>query len=280
LDPYQKKSYLQVKVYTNGPAFTWNSKFMRVKDEASKYPQQNKDYVYYWKMETNSSDKKVYSYHLKNISDKSIKFYDFTLTNNGGSYYLVDNLLMNPVFTEPGDNFQIVKYTYESGETPSVNWYADWASFYSSESGTDFCSGLNKVLEASRDAFSSIKGEIKESANDTDVFFDTFYSKEHIDGVNNEVIEDFLFFYQYTGNIGSIASQDIIDKRFYGYKSKIESCLPNFEERARDEDDEPDNLKIEYEAEVDYQTHYLRLEVKYDYATDSYKLELVVEETY
>jgi hypothetical protein len=39
LDAYEKKSYLKVKVFSKGPALMWNSKFMRVKDESSEFPE-------------------------------------------------------------------------------------------------------------------------------------------------------------------------------------------------------------------------------------------------
>lgn len=276
--PNQKSSYLQVKVYTNGPALTWNSKFLRVKSTTSSYPQQNQDYVYYWKSKDNSNGQTTYSYHLKNISSKRIKFYDYTLTNNGGVYYLVDNLLQKPVTTEPGESIQLVKYNWKSGETPSVNWYADWATF--APAGDAFCDGVNKILEASKEeGFSTIKGALKQSANDTDTFFDQYYCKEHVDGVNIEVIEDILFFWQYSGSIGSAAPKDVINQRFYEYKSKIEDCLPNFPEKPQ-ADDYTGELKAEYEAEVDNNMHYLRLEVVYDYSTANYKLELAIEEIY
>ena len=276
--PYQKTSYLQVKVYTNGPALTWNSKFMSATSEVSSYPVQNKDYVYYWKSDTKSDGMTTYSYYLKNISNRNIKFYDFTLTNNGGIYYLVDNLLQKPVVTKPGENLQIVRYDFKSGETPSLNWYADWS--VATPAGEPFCDGLNKILDASKDeGFSSIKGALKKGANDTDNLFDSYYCTEHIDGVNNEVIEDLLFFWQYKGVVGSPAPKDIINTRFYEYKAKIERCLPHFPEREQDAD-YTGELKAEYEAEVDFLMHYLRLQVEYDYVTSNYKLQLVVEEVY
>lgn len=279
LNPNQKSSYLQVKVYTNGPALTWNSKFMRVKDESSIYPQQNRDYVYYWKLISGLNDNKAYTYHLKNISEKTIKFYNFTLTDNGGEYDIIDHLLQKPAYTEPGESIQLVKYNYNSGETPSVNWYADWTSF--TRSSDAFCSGLIKILEASKDeAFSSIKGEIKEEANDTDTFFDSYYCKEHIDGIMNEAIEDIIFFYQYKGTIGTPGTQEIIHSRFYDYKSKIESCLPDFPEKKTDEEEDSGLFKVEYEAEVDYYIHFIRLEEVYDYISGNYSLDLVVEEAY
>lgn len=278
LYPHQKNSYLQVKVYSSGPGFTWNSKFLKPTKETSSYPIQNKDYVYYWKSDVRSDESTYYSYHLINISTQNIKFYDFTLTNNGGIYYLIDNLLQNPVVAEPGESIQIVKYNHKSGETPSANWYADWSSF--GPSGDAFCTGLNKVLEAAKEeGFASIKGGIKQKSNDSDTFFDIYYCKEHIDGVNNEGIEDLLFFWEYTGQIGSPAPLDIINSRFYEYRSKIESCLPNFPKRDPG-DDKPEYLKVEFEAEVDYLFHYIRLEVVPDYSTSNYFLELVVEEVY
>jgi hypothetical protein len=276
--PSQKTSYLQVKVYTQGPSLTWNSKFGRITNETSSFPQQNKDYVYYWKSDAKSDGLITYSYHLKNISDRIIKFYDFTLTNNGGIYYLVDNLLQKPVIANPGESIQVVKYNFKSGETPSVNWYADWSSF--SSGGDAFCDGVNKILEAAKDSFESVKGALKKGANDTDTYFDLYYCTEHIDGVNNEAIEDLLFFWQYSGYIGSSAPLNVINSRFYEYKSKIETCLPNFPERKKDEEEKSDNLKVEYEAEVDYLMHYLRLEVVHDDVTSNYQLEFVIEEVY
>jgi hypothetical protein len=237
--------------------------------------------VYYWDLISETEGSKVYSYHLKNISDKTIKFYNFTLTNNGGNYYLVDNLLLKPVFAAPGESIQMVKYQLNSGEAPSVNWYADWTSF--SSSSDSFCSGLKKILEASKDGFSSIKGEIKESAEDGITFFDSYYCKEHIENANNEVIEDMIFYLQYSCTLGTLAEQNVINRRFYDYKSKIESCLPDFPERKaeKEEDDSANsNLKIEYEAEVNYTIHYIKLEVVKDYTSDNYFLELIVEEAY
>jgi hypothetical protein len=176
----------------------------------------------------------------------------------------------------------MVKFSLRSGDSPSVNWYADWTTF--EESSDSFCSGLIKLLEASKDGFSSIKGAIKEKADDTYTFFDSYYSKQHLEGANNESIEDFIWFYQYSGFMGANGSQEAINKRFYEYKSKVEACVPELKEKEKDEgDDSADatsELKIEYEAIIDYITHYIRLQVTYDYSSSDYKLELVVEETY
>lgn len=279
LESHQKKSYIQVKVYDQGPGLTWNSKFMRIKDETSTFPEQNRDYVYYWILESETDGGNVYSYHLKNISAKTIKFYDVTLKNNGGKYYLVDNILLKPAFTEPGGSVQLVKYNLTSGDAPSVNWYADWTSFKASSD--DFCSGLVKLLEASKDGFSSIKGE-KKNASDPDALFEIYYCKEHIPGATEEAIEDMIFYFQYSGILGSQGPQNLISDRFYSYKSKIETCLPDFPERQKeDEDDSATSvLEVEYEAEVDYIMHYLKLRVQKDYLTDNYYLELIVEESY
>jgi hypothetical protein len=278
--PSQKTSYMQVKVYTNGPALTWNTKYLRVEDEYSTYPEQNRDYVYYWESATKpEGGMTTYSYNLKNISDKNIEFYDFSLTNNGGIYYYVDKLLTDAVVVEPGQNLQMVKYNLKSGDTPSVNWYAEWS--YTVPVGDPFCDGLNKILEASKEeGFASVKGAIKQKANDSDTFFDQYYCKEHIDGVNDETIEDILFFWQYIGMVGSPAPLDLTNVRFYEYKSKLETCLPNFPEKEKAADDTSTLLKAEYEAEVDGLYHYVRLEVVNDFLTGNYKLELVVEQVY
>jgi archaellum component FlaG (FlaF/FlaG flagellin family) len=279
LYPYQKTSYMQVKVFSNGPALKWNAIFLRIADEYSSYPQQNRDYVYYWQSVTKSDGLTTYSYYLKNISDKNIEFYDFSLTNNGGIYYFVDPLLKESATIEPGQNLKMVRYNLKSGDTPSINWFANWS--YSVPVGDPFCDGLNKIIEASKEEeFASAKGAIKQKANDSDTFFDQYYCKEHIDGVNDEIIEDILFFWQYIGIVGTTAPLDVINSRYYGYKGKIEYCLPNFPEKAKAEDDTSTLLKVEYEAEMDYLYHYIRLEVVNDYLTGNYKLELVVEQVY
>lgn len=71
---------------------------MRITEQNSSFPKQNKDYVYYWKLIPDSYGNNVYSYHLKNISDKTIKFYSFSLKDKGGEYSILDNLLQTPVF--------------------------------------------------------------------------------------------------------------------------------------------------------------------------------------
>jgi len=277
--PYQKTSYMQVKVYTNGPALSWNAKYLRYSDDYSSYPVQNKDYMYWWESSAGSNGMTTYTYFLKNMSDKNIEFYDFTLTNNGGIYYFVNPLLKESVVTQPGQSIMLVKYNLKSGDTPSVNWYADWS--YSVPVNDPFCNGLNTILEASKEeGFASVKGAVKQKANDSDTFFDQYYCKEHIDGVNDEIIEDILFFWQYVGIVGSPAPLDVITSRFYDYKNKLEACLPHFPEKEKAADDTSTLPKAEYEAEVDYLYHYVRLEVVNDYLTGNYKLELVIEQVY
>lgn len=278
LYPHQKTSYVQVKVYADGPTLTWNSKYMRVKDESTTFPAQNRDYVYYWKSAAKADGLITYSYHLKNISSKNIRFYEFALSDNGGIYYMKDKLLIDEVVTAPGESIQLVKYDFKSGETPSANWYADWSNHV--QTSDAFCIGLIRILDAAKEeGFGTAKGAIKRATNNSDTFFDQYYCKEHIDGLNDEVIEDLLFFIQYKGTVGSPAPLEVINKRFYEYKARMETCLPNFPERVSDENLNG-LLKVEYEAEVDYEMHYLRLEVAFDPETSNHKLELVVEEVY
>lgn len=58
-------------------------------------------------------------------------------------------------------------------------------------------------------------GELIETDDEEEGLFDSYHCMEHIDGTGNEVIDDLLFLYQYYAIIGSLGTQEIINRRFY-----------------------------------------------------------------
>lgn len=276
--PYEKNAFIQVKVYDNGPNVTWYAKFLRDNSEPGIYPEQEMDYVYYWKSVQKSETITTYSYHLKNISSRNIEFYGYSLNNNGGIYYLVDKMVEENKVLAPGESFQLIKYNLKSGEAPTVDWYADWS--YSVPVGDPFCDGLWRVIDASVDeGFWDIRGDMRKEANDADVFFDQYDVTSHIDGMTDEYLEDIFFFWQYTGVIGYPGTLDEVNNRYFLYKEKLESCAPHFPIKPGVEEG-AGLLKAEYEGTKDSYYHYLRLEVVEDFNAKGYKLLLTVEQVY
>jgi len=284
LQAYQTLRYLKVKATAeDSPVVNWNAKFMEATEEYSQYPVKNKDYVYHYKSYGTEDGYLKYSYHLHNLSDKEIKFHNFTLTNEGGTYYLIDNLLHHPVVTQPGTSIQLVRFNLKEGtDAPSANWYADWPAF---EAGSDeFCQKLIEVLEASREEeFASIKGPIKQSAEESLLGTEIYYSKTHIPGTIDEEIEYLWFFWEYHCNIGGSGTESDMLNLLEEYRLKVKSCIPvEMHEAEVVGEDLISAIKgFTYEGTVEDVTHYISLKVQPDYDIDgNYYLELSIEEIY
>jgi hypothetical protein len=282
LYPYQKATYFRVKVYTNGPAINWNSRFLKPSKEQSNYPVQDKDYVYFWEGQEKDNGYTAYIYYLKNISNRNIKFYDFSIKNEGGGiYYLIQNLIQDPMVAKSNESFVLVKFDLKNETVaPDVNWHAIFSG--SETASSDFCTGLTKVLDAAADSeLTPIKGAIKESAEESLLGTETYYCTVHIDGVQDEVIENLIFLWDYYGVIGPAAPLEDIEMTFEEFRQKISSCLPSdFTETISGEDEYGSYKKAEYKGTLDGLTYYVTLKIVDTYSGGNYRLELSVDGAY
>lgn len=284
LEPYEKATYFKCKGSTR-PGATWNAKFLRYDEVNETYPTKNKDYFFHYKVNDNGYSK-TYSYHLMNISDQDIKFSNFSMTDEVS--YDIDKDF--PIWSEtvgPKTDFMAIKFTMDSDDdSPSMNWNADWVEEEADLGNPDlitknygFCAGVMKLMESAKNTFEDVRAAKIEGS----ILFDEYECAAHLEGVNNEVIEYLMFFWEYVGDIGYSADLETIKDRFWEYKSKLKSCLPSSLEETvvTADDDETVILRAKYTGDWNGDTHFVQLDIKEDYSSDGqYRLELIIEEIY
>jgi len=286
IEPFETITFFKCKGSTR-PGATWNHKFLRYEEDYSSYPVKGKDYFFHYSSKT-EGDFITYTYYFMNISEEDIKFYNFTLSDDV-DFFTNKDLPESSVIVSSGDNFMVVEFWMSaSNDSPLLNWNADWPGGGSDveknignpdihTTNYDFCEGVLALLSSSKHKFDDMIG----AKNEGGLIFDSYESGIHLEGVNDEVIDDLIIFLQYFGNIGYSGSLSVIENRFYEYKLRLGSCVPSaLEAKLYTEDDEDnDYLKVVYSGYWNGDDHTVTLQIVEDYGNDGYyNLQFSVDE--
>ncbi len=287
LDPGQKQLFIKVKTYTSGPKVNWVSNFLRYEDEGE-HPLLNRDYIYFYEY-SRSGNEIIYSYFLKNIGQKGVRFYDFFIVEENLSYLTYQDLPPSMLALRPGETAEYFKASV-SGDAlaPTTNWWAKFIekdaeaeySFEVTEYG--FCEGIKSLLHSSKTDFENIRGPYITPAEDTFLGTEECYSKTHIAGINNEMLMNVLS-RNYDGEIGEPSNLEEIKQRLEIYRAKVRECLPNSmtEKTVAEEDLYLRMAQIKFEGDFEGNSHYLDISIKEDYnEEDNYILQINIEAKY
>ncbi|MCD4736737.1 MAG: hypothetical protein K8R53_11895 [Bacteroidales bacterium] len=271
LAPYRNSLIYKVKVYDELPNILWHTNFMRPSVGFNKYPEKNKHYVFHWKSRDNTDGTTEYTYYLKNIYDKRIRFYDLSLED--GYKEILKELPTYSVILLPDHNIEITRFTVNTDdEVLSVNWQHEFATF---QANNDlFCQDLSLAMEAARDKdFISLQRE----GNPPEA--NPYAISLNMQEITEVIVDDSGELIEFTGIIGQPSTLKEIKKRYKTYYDKILYCIPNVLEEKHIK--RKDNTKmVTYEGIIDSKLHYMWLEMYvFDAANDSYGLRVGVRET-
>lgn len=285
LKPGEKLPFLKFKTYSTSLSVNWVTDFMRHSDDEVQSIL-NRDYLYYYEY-SGTEEEVSYTYCLKNISDRGIMFYDFTRSEVTSYTHILDDIPVSMFALRPGQSRPFLRYDVKVGEsTLTTNWFAMFIeenhdSYYSfSISEYDFCSGIYSLLRSAAKDFADIKGP---NMPDSDDFFglsETWYSKTHIKGLNEEEIS-LVITHDYSGNIGPSASLYTIKAKLEDYREILKDCLPDgwTETIVAEEDLLYSEATVKYEGVFEGNDHSVTLNIQEDYNNDEmYFLELMIEE--
>lgn len=264
LEPHRNALIFRGGFRQSEPAVSWNSEFMRHSAGFNKFPEKYKNYIFYWNSEK-TGETVTYTYLLKNISIRRIKFYDFMF--EGEPDEMVRDLPNGSVITEPGQEMEVARFRMmDGGSGPYLKWSNVFATFQ--PNNDPFCEGVTFALEASRDdGFSPIRGSNAEITGGVDL---------KIAGTENLMITGSDGSGSLTLRIGGEAEYKEIKKRFREYQEKIGFCIPGSLEETETKNKSDKSAKVEYEGVIDSMVHRLSLTMR-PVKAGSDIFELVVE---
>ncbi|MBN1339117.1 MAG: hypothetical protein JXA03_07330 [Bacteroidales bacterium] len=280
LGPYEKMVFFRCRSITGYPGFTWNAEFLVYEDASPDYPRKNRDYIFYY---TYFERYGVldYLYYIKNISDETIRFYDFILGGEVPPFTETSALPDGPVYLGPGEYKPVFGFTIsEDGDAPYLEWYARFqeAEKIYEIQNYSFCEGIKKVIHSTgEEEMGTVKGNLTESTD----FIDYYECTIHIEGMTREEVQFFLISYDFASEIGMPAPFEEVHSRFEEYRLKFKECLPSDGSESIVWGGEGDLFKIKavYEGELDGIPYYIETKVSSDYsADDDYVLEVSIQE--
>lgn len=217
LDPHRTSKFGTFRIPRDQPDITWYSVRLNPSVGFNKFPEQGKHYVFFWESLV-KGNQTVFSYYLKNICDRRMKFYAFTLEGSG-EFYLEKKLPQTTIYLWPDSSVNVTRLTVPlNGESPELNWEAIFTHFQ--PTGDDFCNELIKVLEAAGEGdFGSARGQGEGE--------DLFASAIKVPGINQEKIINENGKWYFTGQLGGAGLRKEIETRFREYFERIDTCIPD-----------------------------------------------------
>lgn len=280
LDPNEKKVYYKCLSITGCPGCTWNTEFMENVTGSVDDVEKDRDYVFYYSY-VDSDGMIDYTYYLKNISGKNIRFYDFDVDAEENSYTRTSEIPSGSLILGPGEAKAVFSfYIYDDQESPQLLWYARFQDEYVpyDTENLSFCDGVRRVIYATdEEEMESVKGNLVEATD----FVDYYECTIHIEGMNDEEIMYFLISYDYAATVGNPGSFEEAHALFEEYRGKLKECLPadGTEDVKWGGDEDIFKIKAVYEGEHDDIPYYIELEILSTYSSDDeYKLKIYIEQ--
>jgi hypothetical protein len=217
IDPQRTAKICQAK-FTNGePAFLWQAYFLEPSVGFSKFPEQEKHYVFFWKT-TEKDGLVINDYFIKSLSDNRMKFHDFETVIPEG-IRVTEDKTSSFVYLEPRGRIKLLSYeALNDSETPRISWRSTFTSF---QPGNDeFCNQFIIIMESAGEGdFGSIKGiMIRENVFSCQVSISDL-SQSEISGIDNV--------WWFIGRLGEPSDKKTIEKRLSHYSEVLDNCLPD-----------------------------------------------------
>jgi hypothetical protein len=216
VEPHRSLKICKLKVSGEMSGITWQAKLLDPSVGFNKYPENGKNYVFFWKS-SETADRITFSYLLKNISDRWIKFYAFDLETASG--LALNNELASSAYLWQDSVMKVIEFSVpKTVEAPLLNWTAEFTDLQ--PSGDPFCDALVQILEASGEGdFSLVRGA---SAGNG-----TYKCKVVLPEIIGYSIMETDGKWFYAGRVGNSGLKKEIYTRFKIFTVKIDNCIPD-----------------------------------------------------
>jgi hypothetical protein len=217
LDPHRTSKFCTLKIPDSQPQITWRNRLLFPSVGFNKFPEDGKHYVFFWES-MNQGTQTIYSYFLKNICDRRMKFSDFALDATEG-IQMRNELSSTALYLWPDSTVLAAQFSIpKDGEAPSLNWQAIFTNFQ--PTADEFCNQLIKILEAAGEGdFGSVRGKIKNSAG--------YVCTIILPDVSQAIIYESNGKWQFNGQVGGTGLKKDIDDLFSQFSERLDSCIPD-----------------------------------------------------
>lgn len=263
LSPHRNSLVLRVKTDLGERPLTMEARFMSQSSGFSKYPVGNRHYVFYWKT-SGENDLLRYTYIMRNISDRRLRFSNFTKDDTEASY--ISDVPEGSLLVEPLEEKMICAFTVINGsKAPLLNWNHEFATFQPTRE--QFCVSLSRIMESSRDAgFASL------SDNESG-------KKFGLEGFNDIQLTEISGRAAVTSESTVVSGLKEIKKLYEQVKEQVDLCLPDLLVQEETKNKQDKTLSVVFEGVIDSRVFWLSLEMRIvDAINDQYRLVLTVKE--
>jgi len=217
LEPHRTSKFGTFRTTGDQPDITWYSVRLNPSVGFNKFPEQGKHYVFFWESLV-KGNQTVFSYYLKNICDRRMKFYTLSLEGTG-EYHVEKELPQTALYLWPDSSVNVARLTVPlNNEGPELKWEAIFTNFQ--PTGDDFCNELIKILEAAGEGdFGSVRGP-GAAAN-------IHPCTIKVPGINQEKIITENGKWYFAGQLGGEGLKKEIETRFREYFERIDICIPD-----------------------------------------------------
>lgn len=216
LDPHRSLKICKYKLSGEMLGITWNAEMLDPSVGFNKFPESGKNYIFFW-TSSETSEQVSYSYFLKNISDRWIKFYAFKLAPASGLKIKNEPPLSQYLWQD--SIAKVVEFTVPTTiEAPMLNWTAEFTDLQ--PTGDPFCDALIQILEASGQGdFADVKGDPNGSGD--------YLCTIPLPGTSQAAIRRTGDKWQYFSQIGETGLKKGIEARFKVFTEKTDNCIPD-----------------------------------------------------
>jgi hypothetical protein len=252
LDPHRTNKICTIQIDGDNPPITWQSRRLFPSVGFNKFPESGKNYVFFYESEV-KKDQTIYSYYLKNICDRRMKFYEFSIENTN-EFLIEKGLPQTSVYLWPDSSVNLVRLLVSlNSEGPKLKWQAIFTNFQ--PTGDDFCNELIKILEAAGEGdFGSVRGPGDEANG--------FESAIKVPGINQVKIINENGKWFFIGQMGGKGLKKEIEARFREYFERIDICIPDIIPIEVVKSKSSKNKSAAFSGIVDNKKHSGKLEVK------------------
>jgi len=217
LDPNRTSKFCTLKITNDTPQISWVARLLFPSVGFNKFPENGKQYVFFWES-IQENGRTIYSYYIKNICDRRMKFYEFSLGTATG-VNIVKDLPAIPVYLWPDYSVNVAKFSVLlQSDAPELTWQTIFTYFQ--PTGDDFCNELIKIFEASGEGdFGSVRGSDLGNAESG--------CNVKIPGINQARILQSDGKWFFNGQVGGSGLKKEIDIQFKDYFERIDLCIPD-----------------------------------------------------
>jgi len=251
LDPHRTKRVCKLKVNEEIPNIQWLNFFLYPSVGFNKFPEQEKDYVFFYETSENEDDIRI-DYYIKSISDRRIKLFDLKY-DNPDRINIVKQLVELFYYIEPNTKLKILAFeSVEDFKLASVTWRSEFTKFQ--PTNDPFCKEFIKIMEAAEEGdFGSVKGELTGQ--------DQYSCLISMKGIEETEIVKVDGNWWFVGQVGKNDEKKPTENKLKEWIIRVEDCLPDSLELTEKKDKESKNKQAIFAGFMKDKLHGIYLKI-------------------